>query len=57
MGMYCILKLIYEKTEDEDCAISDAISVESLENIGYTDEFQRKLFLIHVSKSVEFNNA
>lgn len=41
-----IKNLIYEKTE-EVCAISDAISVESLENIGYTDEFQRKLFLIH----------
>lgn len=42
-----IKNLIYEKTEEEVCAISDAISVESLENIGYTDEFQRKLFLIH----------
>ena len=41
-----IKNLIYEKTE-EVCAISDAISVESLENIGYTDEFCRKLFLIH----------
>ena len=42
-----IKNLIYEKTEEEVCAISDAISVESLENIGYTDEFCRKLFLIH----------
>ena len=42
-----IKSLIYEKTEEEVCAISDAISVESLENIGYTDEFCRKLFLIH----------
>ena len=42
-----IKNLIYEKTEEEVCGISDAISVESLENIGYTDEFCRKLFLIH----------
>lgn len=42
-----IKDLIYDKTEKEVLAISDAISMESLENIGYTDEFCRKLFSIH----------
>lgn len=41
-----IKDLIYDKME-EVLAISDAISMESLENIGYTDEFCRKLFSIH----------
>lgn len=38
---------IYDKEEKEILTISDAISIDSLEKIGYTVEFCQKLFYIH----------
>lgn len=44
-----IKKLIYEKTEKEVNTVSKAITMKSLEAIGYTDEFCRKLFAVQDS--------
>lgn len=45
-----IQKLIYRETEEKVLETSDAISMDSLEEIGYTNQFRRKLLSIHDSE-------
>lgn len=45
-----IRKSIYKEIEDKVLATSDAISMDSLEEIGYNDQFRRKLLSIQDSE-------
>lgn len=45
-----IRELIYRETEEKVLATSDAISMDALEEIGYTDQFRRKLLSIQDSE-------
>lgn len=45
-----IRELIYRETEEKVLATSGAISMDSLEEIGYTDQFRRKLLSIQDSE-------